>query len=258
MLIALIGLSLRAIAAAQPPPLRDERNRTSSAEIHPIEPPEDEFFTKELDYFGIPIKAPAEVDDKALFEARHRMDQELKHLPNARFNLKMVGAEMHIIGKDQNTSDLPEWRSARGKPFDGKLTIDERTRGMGGLMTSCGEENLLKLQKDRYFGRDICTHEFAHCIQDYGLSDDVREKIKGQFKRSTDAGLWKGSYAATNVSEFFAELTMWYFGTHGDMNMTGIKPGVGRDGLKAYDPEAYKLLDDLYSGRIKFQRVKKQ
>ena len=49
---------------------------------------------------------------------------------------------------------------------------------------------------------------------------------------------------------------MWYFGTHGDMNMTGVKPAIGRNGLKAYDREAYKLLDDLYSGRIKIKRVK--
>lgn len=245
-------------AAPQPPTMRDYVGHTTALpQIHAIDPPEKEFFTKELDYFGIPIKAPAEVDDKALFEARRRMDQELKHLPNAIYNLKMAGAELHIIGKDQNTSDLPEWRHAKGKPFDGKQTIDERTRGMGGLMTSCGEENLLNLPKDRYLGRDICAHEFAHCIQDHGLSDNVRELIETQFKRSTEAGLWKGAYAATNVSEYFAELTMWYFGTHGDMNMTGAKPAFGREGLKAYDPEAYKLLDDLYSGRIKVQRVKK-
>jgi alpha-glucosidase len=243
-------------AFAQPPILRDDSDFDSKAlEIQAIDPPEKQFFTKELDYFGIPIKAPADVDDKALFEARRRMDQELKHIPNARYNLKIAGAELHIIGKYQNTSDLPEWRSAKGKPFDGKLTIDQRTRGMGGLMTSCGEENLLNLRADRYFGRDICTHEFAHCIQDYGLSGDVRQKINDQYKRSTDAGLWKGAYSATNVSEFFAELTMWYFGTHGDMNMTGVKPAIGREGLKTYDPEAYKLLDDLYSGRIKVKKV---
>ena len=68
--------------------------------------------------------------------------------------------------------------------------------------------------------------------------------------------MWKGAYAATNVSEYFAELTMWYFGTHGDLHMTGQKPANGPQGLKAYDPEAYALLEDLYSGRIPIERVK--
>ncbi len=50
--------------------------------------------------------------------------------------------------------------------------------------------------------------------------------------------------------EFFAELSMWYFGTHGDLHMKDPKPENGPDGLKQYDPEAYKLFDDFYSGRM--------
>ena len=119
-----------------------------------------------------------------------------------------------------------------------------------GLLTSCGEENLLKLEKDRYRGRDICVHEFAHNILGYGVSRDVRDKVREQYRRSLDHGLWVGSYAASNFDEFFAELTMWYFGTHGDLGMKGDKPANGRDGLKAYDPEAFALLDDFYSGRM--------
>ena len=226
--------------------------------VRRLEPPEQGFFAKELDYEGIRIKAPVVVADRALLVARDRIARLLKNLPDARYNLKMAGAELHIIGKDQVTSDLPEHRRLKGKPFDGKLTVDERTRGLGGLLTSCGEENLLELPGDRYKGRDICTHEFAHNLQDHGLSRDVRRQISAQYQRSLDKGLWKGAYAATNVSEYFAELTMWYFGTHGDLHMTDSKPANGPEGLKAYDPEAYSLLDDLYSGRIPIARVKEK
>jgi len=48
---------------------------------------------------------------------------------------------------------------------------------------------------------------------------------------------------------------MWYFGTHGDMNMTGPKPENGTEGLKKYDPEAFKLFDAFYQGRIPVQPV---
>jgi alpha-glucosidase len=227
-----------------------------SADISPIDPPEQGFFAKVLDYDGIPIKAPAVVSDQALLIARERLTRLLKNLPDARYNLRMAGAELHIIGKDQVTSDLPEHRHLKGKPFDGNLTVDQRTRGLGGLLTSCGEENLLELPTDRYRGRDICLHEFAHNLQGQGLSEEVRRKIREQYHRSLDAGLWKGAYAASNEGEYFAELTMWYFGTHGDLNIQGPKPENGPEGLRKYDPNAYALLDDLYSGRLPIARVK--
>jgi hypothetical protein len=153
------------------------------------------------------------------------------------------------------TSDLPEHRQLKGKPFDGSLTVDQRTRGLGGLLTSCGEENLLELPNDRYRGRDICTHEFSHNLRDQGLSPDVQQMIRDRYHESLAMGLWNGAYAATNEHEFWAELTMWYFGTHGDMKMTGEKPANGPEGLKAYDPQAYALLDAIYSGRIPVTRV---
>ena len=43
---------------------------------------------------------------------------------------------------------------------------------------------------------------------------------------------------------------MWYFGTHGDLHMTGAKPENGPEGLKKYDPEAFALFDQFYSGRM--------
>jgi hypothetical protein len=149
---------------------------------------------------------------------------------------------------------LNEWRIPpdKGKKlaeYNG-LTRDERTRGMGGLLTSCGEENLLKLQNDRYRGRDICVHEFAHNILGYGVPRSMQDKVRQQYRGSLARGLWVGAYAGSNYDEFFAELTMWYFGTFGDRGMQGPKPASGRDGLKAYDPEAFTLLDDFYSGRM--------
>jgi hypothetical protein len=236
-------------------PLCMQNTGDTGDRIRLIDPPEKGFYAKALNYDGIPIKASSVVEDNALFIARERLRRQLKNLPEVRYNLRMAGAELHIIGKDQVTSDLPEHRHLKGKPFDGNLTVDQRTRGLGGLLTSCGEENLLELPNDRYRGRDICTHEFAHNIQGSGLSEEVRKRIREQYRRSLDKGLWKGAYAATNEGEFFAELTMWYFGTHGDLHMTGEKPENGTEGLKKYDPEAYALLDDLYSGRIPIPKV---
>jgi hypothetical protein len=223
---------------------------TRQSPILRIVPPEKGFFSKRLDYREIPIKAHQDVSDDALLECRSRLAMMLKMLPSICRSLREAKAELHIIGRNQVTSDLPEWRHAKGKPFDGKLTIDERTRGMGGLLTSCGEENLLKLPADRYHGRDICVHEFAHNIQDCGMTDAVRAKFREQFHHSLAKDLWKNSYAGSNEHEYFAELSMWYWGTHGDLAMHGKKPADGSAGLKAYDPEAFALFDDFYCGKL--------
>ena len=131
--------------------------------ISKIYPPEKDFYSKVIIYQGIPIKASQEVTDEAMLAARDRLAIMLTNLSGVCKNLETAHAELHIIGRNQVTSDLPEWRFDKGKSlaeYNG-LTIDERTRGMGGRISSCGEENLLKLDGDRYHGRDICVHEFS-------------------------------------------------------------------------------------------------
>ena len=68
---------------------------------------------------------------------------------------------MHIIGEHQGTSDLPEHRHMKGVDggYTGEkgVTLDQRARGMGGLQTSCGEENLLDLDSDPRY-----THARTH------------------------------------------------------------------------------------------------
>ncbi|HWG57609.1 MAG TPA: hypothetical protein VN661_01030 [Candidatus Acidoferrales bacterium] len=225
--------------------------------IQPIDPPEDGFFTKELSFHGVLIKAPSVVDDQAMYVLYDRMARETAHLPMVVTNLAASGAQIHIIGRNQVTTDLPEWRQDKHVPLDeyNGLTRDQRTRGMGGLTTSCAEENLLNLPNDRYRGRDICMHEFAHNIEGHGMQPSVRAMFDKQYEISKSKGLWLNSYAGSNHSEYFAELTMWYFGTHGDLTMTGPKPENGPEGLKKYDPDAYKLMDDFYSGRIEITKV---
>ena len=240
--------------AASPDPASEA---VPSPVVTVLDPPEQGFFAKRLDYDGIPIKAPAVVVDEALYAAHERLALMLANVPGVRAKLRDAGAALHIIGRDQVTTDLPEWRHDKGKPlaeYNG-LTRDQRTRGMGGLLTSCGEENLLRLEKDRYRGRDICMHEFAHNILSHGVTRAVREKVKAHHRRSLDRGLWVGSYAGSNYHEFFAELAMWYFGTHGDLGMKGEKPANGRDGLRAYDAEAFQLLDDFFSGRLETEEA---
>jgi hypothetical protein len=239
----------------------DSPSTEAKPKIFVIDPPEKDFFSKRLDFYGIPIKSHKVVPNEALYAAYDRLSMMFSNLipkqPFAISNLVARGAALHIIGRKQVTTDLPEWRHDKGKKlaeYKG-LTRDERTRGMGGRLTSCGEENLLKLPNDRYLGRDICLHEFSHSLLDNGCQRDIKQAFAEQRRRSLAKGLWLKSYAGSNVDEFFAELTMWYFGTHGDLNMTGPKPANGPQGLKNYDPEAFTLIDDFYSGRVQVNKI---
>ena len=236
--------------------------KTGATAEHPkiiiLDPPEQGFYSKVLSFHGIPIKSHLVVSNEALFAAYDRLALLFTNLltrqPMVISNLVAAGAELHLIGRNQVTTDLPEWRQDKHVPLDeyNGVTRDRRTRGMGGLITSCGEENVLRLsrEQDRYFGRDICLHEFSHNIEGNGMTRPVRSLFDEQYQKSKDNGLWLNSYAGSNPNEYFAELTMWYFGTHGDMGMTGPKPDDGPEGLKQYDPDAYALFDNFYSGRI--------
>ena len=255
--LATLALILPQPNAAAAPPDDPAVAEQTKPPIKSLDPPLRDFFSKSLDYHGISILAHQVVADEALLAAYDRLTLLLQHQPIVVKNLVAAGVELHIIGRKQVTTDLPEWQRDKGVklPEYNGLTRDERTRGMGGRLTSCGEENLLRLAEDRYRGRDICLHEFSHAIRNFGIQKEVRDQFNAQWRASLDRGRWVKSYAGSNADEFFAELTMWYFGTHGDLGMTGPRPANGPEGLKAYDPEAYALFDDFYSGRIEVAKV---
>jgi hypothetical protein len=199
--------------------------KTPPRAVRKLEPPRSSFFSKEISACGIPIRAHQTVSDEALTVAADRVARMVRHLPSQVIErLSRRGASFHIIGIEQGTSELPEHRHMKG--IDGGytgekgVTLDMRARGMGGVQSSCGEENLKDMDSDpRYAGRDILSHEFAHCIMDVGLPPSLQRTIRETHKKAVEQeGRWKrpdGSlaYAGTNASEYFAELTMWYFGT---------------------------------------------
>jgi hypothetical protein len=218
--------------------------------IAKVDPPLHNFYSKLVYCYGIPIRSAQVVNDSALLVAYMQMHLMLQDVPSIQRRLIRRGAELHIIGKDQVTSDLPEYLSAKGVKYidRGNLTdVDARTRGLGGVMASCGEENLLNLLSDRYYGYIICFHEFAHTIMYFGLDSASRHKIYRQYLKAISKGLWAGAYASTDAGEYFAELSAWYFGSHGQFLGGTELPEPGSEGLRKYDPEGYALVNDIYN-----------
>jgi hypothetical protein len=104
-----------------------KRSSRKDLKIQSISPLERGFYSKRLDYKGIAIKSSSEVADQALFEAWGRLNMMLCNEPNITANLSSAGAQLHIIGKNQATSDLPENHHLKRSLID-DLDIDERTQ----------------------------------------------------------------------------------------------------------------------------------
>lgn len=71
------------------------------------------FLEKKLESQNIPIKAAAEVSDKALARARTILAMMLNNMPDVIANLRDEGAELHIIGGRMSFSFCANARNCR-------------------------------------------------------------------------------------------------------------------------------------------------
>jgi len=209
------------------------------------------YFHKEYAVNGIRIRGHKNVDDLAFFEAERRMKRLLKHLPQVWQQLSRLKAEIHLIAEKDSLTKIPRYRLTQASKSRDGTTAGEWTRAISDLHSALSEEGLLLSKSFRFDDkRDIFTHEFSHAIMDYGIPLKVREKIRSHYLKTKKKGLWPGCYSMSNEMEFFAETTMWYFGTNGDSGKIRPKPQAGAQWLKKYDPETYKFLDLFWSGKL--------
>jgi alpha-glucosidase len=206
----------------------------------------DPFYKKHLDLAGLPILSSEKVSDAALVEAAYLIRQVLSQRDDILQAMVKKGCRFVIMAPTEMTTDVPEQRHMKN---DKKTDWDKRARGLGGRITSCGEENLLNLRGDRYRNENILIHEFAHAIHRYGigaLDPKFDGRLRDTFKSATDAGLWKATYAGSNHSEYWAEGVQSYFdcnnppnkGVHNDVNT--------REELEKYDRRLFDLIDETF------------
>ena len=110
----------------------------------------DPFYQKYTDYKGYPILASAKVSDRALLEARYLISQMLAGREDVLKALLKSKCRFVVMAPAEMTTDVPEQRKMKPKDY-----WDKRARGLGGRITSCGEENLLNLKGDRYRNENI-------------------------------------------------------------------------------------------------------
>ena len=199
------------------------------------------FYKKHLDYKGFSILSSDKVSDAALLEARFLIDRLLGQREDILKALIGRGCRFMVMAPTEMTTDVPEQRHMKNDP---KTNWDQRARGLGGKLSSCGEENLLNLKGDRYNRENILIHEFNHAIHQQGLrvvDPTFDGRLRDAYKKAMEKGLWKDTYVATNPAEYWAEGAQAYFDC--------MRPQFGantHEKLEKYDPDLFKLLDEVY------------
>lgn len=203
--------------------------------------------------------------------ARDIINYMLLKRPDIRSALVKQGARLLIMAETEMETDLPE-RSNWKKPArdDRRLTPGERdnydkpggiasmsdkeywnkrARGMGGTITSCAEENILGYAGTRYYGENILVHEFSHNIMSAMRVADTSllRRINTAYANAKEKGKYKGQYAINTVAEYWAEGTQWWFWSNYEF-YDGDTRIQSPDDLKAYDPDLYALLEEVYWG----------
>jgi alpha-glucosidase len=219
----------------------------SAAQPQVTAPPEslglDPFYKKHVNAQGLPIVSSEKVADAALLKARELMNKMLTNRPDIREALSKARVRFIIIGATEQTTDIPEYSHMKPKEFWNK-----RSRGFGGRNVSCGEENLLCYPVDRYDDENILIHEFAHTIHGIGLrriDKDFDKRLRQLYKKALAKGLWKGTYAASNRSEYWAEAVQSYFDSNRQNNYNHNHVNT-RQELEAYDPELAQLVAETF------------
>lgn len=173
----------------------------------------DPFYKKYIHASGYPIVSSGAVNDYALKEAAFLVDMMLKKRPDIRQAMIDSGSRMIVIGHQEFTSDIPEYKHLRPKDF-----WDARARGLGGsrqdAVCSCAEENVLAFPGDPYSTENILIHEFAHNIHLRGLVNldpTFDDRLRKCYDEAMKNDLWQSKYASTNHAEYFAEGVQSWF-----------------------------------------------
>ena len=213
------------------------------------------FYQKYIETEGLYVTSSGKVSDEALLKACDIICLMLAKRPDVKAHMVKKGCHVMVIGKDEETCDLPEFAHICNCE-DSIKYWNWRARGFGGapedeFSSSCGEENLLALPQDKYVGENILIHEFAHLIHTVGIvgvEPDFNERLEALRQNAIRKGLWEKTYAVSNKEEYFAECVQSFFNCNRYAEpANGVHNWVNRrTKLKTYDPDMYRLLQEYF------------
>ncbi|NQT36897.1 MAG: hypothetical protein HQ581_05385 [Planctomycetes bacterium] len=208
----------------------------------------DPFYTRHVVVGQMPIVSSDKVSPYALQETAHLVRQMLARRPDVLEKLGERSIYITVMAHTEMTTDMPETKHM--SPW-----WDKRARGLGGNPVSCGEENLLCYQGDKYRGENIFVHEFAHIL--HGAMGQIDETFDARLRQlhaeAKATGRYSG-YGMGTFGEFWAEGVQSWF----HCNRSGGLAVIGEDGkswtqlhtreqLKEHLPELAALIDKSFA-----------
>jgi hypothetical protein len=214
----------------------------------------DPFYEKHVDANGLSVLASSAPSDESLILACELVNNMLGDREDVREELIRRRARFAIIGENEGTADIPEYGYRDGPQADIDY-INQRARGLGGIVASCGEENILCLDGDRYYNESICVHEFSHTISMYGVygaEDGFEDELSAAFESALDSGILDDTYRNSNLQEYWAEGVQDWYDTNASSNPpNGVHNSVNtRSELAEFDPTLHALVAGVFPEAI--------
>jgi hypothetical protein len=228
-----------------------------------------------------PILGSKRVSDEALLKANDTVRKMFAYRHDILKAIIADGGRLVVLGKDEKLSDLPEFRDVADKPgFDSVRYLDYAADRK--LMV-VPEENVLRLPGDPLPGRCAVVAVFARGLytvtaarpvdpefdmrrdkQQYELrvkrlDIEFDRRAKGLYEASIGRGLWKGTAAARDRTEYWAAGVEAYFdGGAVSVPDRADHPIATRAALRQYDPDLFQLVEETmaYKGQVDW-RVKR-
>ncbi len=253
-LIILIGCYAKKSVADQvgtKPAVKDTNVVTAPPSVLNLDP----FYKKYLDASGIPVIGSQKVPDEAFYAVQKMLNKMMSWRSDVLDKMIENKIRVGIMAKSEVTTDLPECRDWN-KIFPG-TDWNKRGRGYGATLdiplNSCSEENILCYGKgiDWYPTEDIFIHEMAHGIHGLGIrfvDTTIDQELQQALDDAIAKGLYKNTYAATNIDEYFAEGVQDWFNVNAEsIPANGIHNEINtREELETYDPVLYKIIERYF------------
>ena len=201
---------------------------------------------KRVSVGGFSVLGSKRVSDYALKEAAFLIRKMVGDRDDLLATMNKNKARFVIMARDEYTTDVPEHSNL--KPA---IYWDQRARGLGATderpAVSCGEENLLCLSGDPYHTENILIHELAHALHQMAIvfvHPDFQERLDKCFELARKEKIWEGTYASTNVYEYWAEGVQSWFDTNRENDHDHGTIDTRRE-LKESDPRLARLIGEI-------------
>ena len=196
------------------------------------------FYQQWINAGGFPVLASEKVNPYAVKEAAWLIWQMVGHRPDLLQIIAQNRIRFSIIAHNEMTSDIPEL----SKHLVPHFFYNVRNRG-GNCARVCATvfDNEESLLGDHVYS--VLIHEFAHALHEDGLNridTEFDNRLMATYNEAMAKGLWRGYYASSNFSEYWAEgVQSWFHATTGNTVNT-------RAALKTYDPGLATLLTEVF------------